>query len=184
MKFSPLCLNFACINTNYEPKLAVLPEDLLEKLKDLGLLMISSSQFVGENISEGISLKRKVLWERKDSKKTLELFDSFYTKNGMPIPVLDGALFLLPSNPFAMVQIFHELQRLKYTPKQLDYYKPEANLILESTDYIDARYVCYQIYLVDPDCEDCEGCELCCDEFCLGCKNCSVNETPAKKTKK
>ena len=150
--FTPSKLRFVlfCSQGCHERELATCDHSILQPLIDLGMLMISQFHY-----PEGeLRLERKILWQRPgygsdETEVMLNTFDSFYTKAGMPIPVLEGALFVLPQDPFAIEQIFSELQKIGYTPQKMLHYERGAYLQLSQGHLLDAAYMSFQIIMAE-----------------------------------
>lgn len=149
--FTPSKLRYVCMSSNGpERELARLSNQTLQPLIDLGMLMISQRGY----LNHPMRLQRKILWQREgdEAQDLLDTFDAFYVKAGMNVPVLEGALFLV-NDPFAIEQIFCEMQKLRYTDQQMSHYVSDGNMELLNGRLLDARFASFKIVLqeLEPD---------------------------------
>ena len=147
--FTPSKLRFVCFSSDGpERDLAKLNNVTLQPLINLGMLMISQYNY----LNDPMRLERKILWKRpgSEAESMLEIFDAFYLKAGLPVPVLEGALFVV-DDPFTIDQIFCEMQKLKYSEKRMTHYMSGAKLELSQGQLLDARYMSFKIFLDDED---------------------------------
>lgn len=118
----------------------------LSSLKKLGLLKICRVEY----LNDPIRMEEMVLWKDENVNTILKEFDRYFIDAGFKeVPKLQGALFLLPQDPFVIDEIFCEISKLLDEDCKFSHYTCEKKLLLHNTQFIDSRYMSLNLSILD-----------------------------------